>query len=170
MDTLNVTNQSCKINKMGTASILSISAAGTFESVIVKHTKTWMPPLKTTTAIESRQHSAKGRCSSRVEHWNSTYSFTTWISLPVSQIFFFSQLYRFSRWVAQFSLNETSRDSHYINSWGWYSCRFRHPLHFLFLFHKKLRIILPTIVYTNHSLCKKRARMKKKKCEQYQHF
>lgn len=107
----------------------------------------WMPPLKTTTATESRQHSAKGHCLSRVEHWNGTYSFTTWISLPVSQIFFFSTVQVFSLGGSIYPKRD-SRDSHYLSSWGWYSCWFHHPLRFLILFHRKLRMILPTLVYT----------------------
>lgn len=45
------------------------------------------------------------------------------------------------------------------------------PLRSLLLFHKKLRIILPTIAYTKITHCAKSVQeLKKKKCKQYQHI
>lgn len=163
VDTLNITNQSCKINNMGTGSILSISAAGTFESVIVKHAR------DVNASSENNNSNTKQATFCKrallVKSWTLEQHIQLHnmdFSISVTNIFFFST-------VQVFSLGGSIYPKRDFQGFTWYKqlrmvqlSILPPPSFFSFYFTENCVSSCQRCYTQNHSLCKKRARMKKK--------
>lgn len=156
-----------KTKGMGPASNLGISTDGTFESMTLKHTKNVNASTENNNSNRKRAtFCKKGLARQELEPWNGTYSFTTLIVIPVSQLyilFFFSTVQAFSP--SGLPWARLPRESLYVNSRGW--CGHR-PRHFI-----SQETAYPSAKDSIHKIthCAKSVQelKKKKRCEQYQH-
>lgn len=149
-----------KTKGMGPASNLGISTDGTFESMTLKHTKNVNASTENNNSNRKRAtFCKKGLARQELEPWNGTYSFTTLIVIPVSQLYIlFFQLNCtgvLAEWLALgkapegIALRKQPRMVRPSTS----------PLYFT-----RNCISICQRQYTqDHSLCQKRARIEKKK-------